>query len=377
MELKVENILAMLLKYSHRFDSDIVQLINNKIPHSFLEKMQEYLIQSNFIFNISEFLAMIVLVNGVLTLFFVLMFVIMGFDILIAILLGIFVLPTTLSLLVVFRIEKRKDLIESAAPDFFRQLSSMLRVGMSFEGAMGEISNYSPIASSSSSFRTNDSFSSSSSSSIGNSRHNSISNSRSNSISNSRFNSNNLINISNPLHDEIKRALIEIKMGKSFDEAFNDMNNRLKSKNIKRAFQIILEGRKSGGSLAEVIENVADDLRAVLVIKKERKTSTMMGVMFLVISAVIAAPFSLGMVGIYSSFMESLGKESELITTALTAAGSYIIIHSILVGLIIGVIMYGNFKKGIKFSIPLAIVSYGIFYLVSTLGPSFLGLSGL
>ncbi|MGL4669501.1 MAG: type II secretion system F family protein [Methanobacteriaceae archaeon] len=356
----------MLLKSSSRFDSGIVQLINNKIPHSLLGKIQEYLIQSNLIFNISEFLAMIVIVNGILVVFFVIIFVLMGFNISIAIILGLFTFPTILSLLVAFRIEKRKDLIESSAPDFFRELSSMLRVGMSFEGAMGEISNYSPITSSFSNSNI-------SSNSIYSSDDN-YSNTNNNNTNNNINNNINLINIPNPLNDEIKRALIEIKMGKSFDEAFNNMNNRLKSKNIKRAFQIILEGRKSGGSLAEVIENVADDLRAVLIIKKERKTSTMMGVMFLLISAVVAAPFSLGMVGIYSSFMESLGKESELISTALTAAGSYIIIHSILVGLIIGLILYGDFKKGIKFSIPLAIVSYGIFYLVSTLGPSFLGL---
>lgn len=35
----------------------------------------------------------------------------------------------------------------------------------------------------------------------------------------------------------------------------------------------------------------------------------MMSVMFLIIAAVIAAPFALCMAGIYSSFMESLGKE--------------------------------------------------------------------
>lgn len=360
----------MLLKSSSRFDSGIVQLINNKIPHSLLGKIQEYLIQSNLIFNISEFLAMITIVNGILVVFFVIIFVLMGFNVLIAIILGLFTFPTILSLLVAFRIEKRKDLIESSAPDFFRELSSMLRVGMSFEGAMGEISNYSPITSSFS----NSNISSNSIYSSDNNYSNTNNNNTNDNIDTNVNNNINLINIPNPLNDEIKRALIEIKMGKSFDEAFNNMNNRLKSKNIRRAFQIILEGRKSGGSLAEVIENVADDLRAVLIIKKERKTSTMMGVMFLLISAVVAAPFSLGMVGIYSSFMESLGKESELISTALTAAGSYIIIHSILVGFIIGLILYGDFKKGIKFSIPLAIVSYGIFYLVSTLGPSFLGL---
>lgn len=98
----------------------------------------------------------------------------------------------------------------------------------------------------------------------------------------------------------------------------------------------------------------------------------MMAVMFLVISAVIAAPFALGMIGIYSSFMESLGKSSELIETSKVAAGSYIIIHSALAGLIIGLIMYGNFKKGIKFSIPLTIVSYGLFYLISNFGAFFL-----
>ena len=44
----------------------------------------------------------------------------------------------------------------------------------------------------------------------------------------------------------------------------------------------------------------------------------------------------------------------------------------ILVGLIISVIMYGNFKKGIKFSVPIVVVSYGIFYMISTFGASML-----
>ena len=91
----------------------------------------------------------------------------------------------------------------------------------------------------------------------------------------------------------------------------------------------------------------------------------MMAVMFLIISAVIASPFALGMVSVYSQFMQSFGKQTQLILAAPFAGQIYLVIHSVLVGLIVSIIMYGNVKKGIKFSVPLALVSYGIFYLIS------------
>jgi len=34
--------------------------------------------------------------------------------------------------------------------------------------------------------------------------------------------------------------------------------------------------------------------------------------------------------------------------------------------------MYGNYKKGIKFSIVLTVVAYGIFFIVSNFGRMFL-----
>ena len=85
----------------------------------------------------------------------------------------------------------------------------------------------------------------------------------------------------------------------------------------------------------------------------------------LIISAVIASPFALGMVSVYSQFMQSFGKQTQLILAAPFAGQIYLVIHSVLVGLIVSIIMYGNVKKGIKFSVPLALVSYGIFYLIS------------
>ena len=175
-----------------------------------------------------------------------------------------------------------------------------------------------------------------------------------------------------PLYEEMRRTIIEIRMGRNFDEAWRAMSKRLKSKELERVFAILLDGRKSGSSISNVINDVSDDLRDLLALKRERKSAVMMSVMFLLISAIVATPFAIGMVSVYSSFMQSYGMESELILTAPIAGEIYLMIHSVLVGFIISIIMYGEIKKGIKFSLPLAAASWGIFYFISTFGGSLL-----
>ncbi len=136
---------------------------------------------------------------------------------------------------------------------------------------------------------------------------------------------------------------------------------------------MILEGRRVGGSLSDVIETVAEDLRAVLALKRERRANVMMSVMFLLISALIAAPFALGMIMTYSSFIGSLGKVNPLLDTAATAATGYIIIHSIIAGILIGIVLYGSARKGVKYALLLAPAAFGIFYVIKTVAPLVLG----
>ena len=298
----------------------ISQIIDNKVPEKYLLKFQETLLVSRIFTVASHVLAIVILAIFFLILIFTIFAIVFSYDLIISIIFAIAIPPSFLTGFIIIKSEKRADEIENTSPDFLRQLASMLRVGMSFENAMDELSRYG----------------------------------------------------SGPLYDEIKRAVVEIKMGREFNESMQSMVNRLKSENLERTFKIILEARKSGGGLADIIDDVSEDLRAINVLKQERRSSVMMAVMFLIISAVIAAPFTLGMVGIYSSFMTSLGKGSELIETSKIAAGLYIIIHSILAGLIIGLVMYGNYKKGIKFSIVLTVIAYGIFFIVSNFGAGFL-----
>lgn len=301
-----------------RIISSLSSIIENNIPERYLYKLQEELLSAGIFIIVSKLIAIITLF--ILSSEFVIFILILTLGLNETALLIPFLSVPIIFSYILLKQEKRLNQIEQSAPDFLRQLASILRVGLSFENAIEDISQYG----------------------------------------------------SGPLYDEVKRTIIEIKMGRNFDEAWTAMAKRLNSKELERTFIIILDGRKSGSSLANVLSDISNDLRDMLVLKRERKSSVMMAVMFLIISAIIASPFSLGMVSVYGDFMESFGKTSELIRTGIVAGQSYLIIHSILVGMIVSIILYGDFKKGIKFSIPLTIISYLIYYLISNFTKSLL-----
>ncbi len=297
---------------------DLAIFLDNILPEKQLFKLQEFLLSGAIFTEASKVLAILIIfiIISEIALALTLTFIKLPGSVLI---LPFFTIPCLFTYVIVQQ-ERRAQEIEKTAPDFLRQLSSMLQVGLSFENAMEDMSQYGE----------------------------------------------------GPLYDEMRRTIIEIRMGRNFDDAWRAMSKRLKSKELERVFGIILDGRKSGSSISKVLNDVSDDLRDLMALKRERKSAVMMSVMFLLISAVVATPFSIGMVSVYSGFMQSNGMESEIILTAPIAGELYLIIHSVLVAFIISIIMYGDVKKGIKFSLPLLAASFVIFYLISTFGGSML-----
>lgn len=297
-------------------------IIENKLSQSILIGFQEYLLKAGIFTLASGILAIALILYFVSIFVFVMISIVLSFDIIYAVILAIFIPTIAFALVLFMKIEKRSGEIESSIPDLLRQLSSMLRVGLSLENALVDMSNHG----------------------------------------------------SGPLYDELRRVVVEIRMGKSLDESFNNMAMRLNSKDLERSFKIILNAHKSGGSLSDIILDVSDDLRAMLVLKRERKASVMMSVMFLIIASSFAAPFALGMVGVYSSFMIELGKGGAICEVAPLAAEIYLILHSILSGFLMALIMYGDLRKGLRYSIPVTVAAFSVFYLINNFGPAFFGL---
>lgn len=301
--------------------SPLSRTVDNIIPDRYLITLQENLVRAGMYVKASELLTLVILGGIILALVIFLLFSMIGINPFLGGLMGLILPGAAIFIWIFFMMERRIDSIEQGTPDFLRQISSLLRSGVGIETALEDISKHGK----------------------------------------------------GPLIDELKRAVIEIKIGSTFEDALLSMGERLRSKNLDRTFRMILEGRRVGGSLSDVIETVAEDLRAVLALKRERRANVMMSVMFLLIAAIIAAPFALGMIMSYSSFIGSLGKPNPLFEASVTAASGYIIIHSIIAGILMGIVLYGSAKKGVKYAIILAPVAFGIFYVIQYLGPKLLG----
>ena len=301
--------------------NNLSSFIENKLDDKILISLQEYLLKAGIFTIASQIIAVLILIITILLIFSLILALVFSFDMVIAIVLSISIPLGSFIIFILVKSEKRREEVENSIPDFLRQFASMLRVGMSLENALVDLSEHG----------------------------------------------------SGPLYGELRRVVVEIRMGKGFDESFRNMAKRLDSKDLERSFKIILNAHKSGGGLADVISDVSDDLRAMLILKMERKSSVMMSIMFLVLASVVAAPFALGMVGVYSSFMIQLDRGSAICQVAPLSAEIYLIIHSILAGFLIALIMYGDARKGVKFSIPITMSAFLLFYIISNFGMSFFG----
>jgi flagellar protein FlaJ len=302
--------------------SPVSETIDGIIPEKYAIKLQEILIRSGMYIKASDIVTLGLLGSILLAILVSILALVLGVNPILGALVGFIAPIAFIGIYIFFMMERRVDKIEQTTPDFLRQVSSLIRAGVGLETALEDVAKHG----------------------------------------------------GGPLNDELKRAVIEIKIGSTFDEAILAMGERLQSKNLDRTFRMILEGRRTGGSLSDVLETVAEDLRAVLALKRERKANVMMSVMFLIIAAIVAAPLALGMIMTYSGFIAEMGKPNPMADAAGVAASGYIIIHSIIASLLIGIVLYGSAKKGVKYALLLVPAAYVFFYIIKTFALVFMGL---
>ena len=117
-------------------------ILENRLNSSILITFQEYLLKAGIFTLASQILAMILVVYMVSLILFLLVSLIFSFDVLLSFALAV-VIPTLGFVSILFlKMEKRANELEKSIPDFLRQLSSMLRVGLSLENALIDMSNH-------------------------------------------------------------------------------------------------------------------------------------------------------------------------------------------------------------------------------------------
>ena len=120
--------------------NDLALFIDNIVPEKYLSKLQEFLLSGAIFTDASKVLAILIIFMLISEFSLVLTVAMFGFPISVLIL-PLFVIPGLFTHVIVQQ-EKRAQEIEKTAPDFLRQLSSMLKVGLSFENAMEDMSQY-------------------------------------------------------------------------------------------------------------------------------------------------------------------------------------------------------------------------------------------
>ena len=99
-----------------------------------------------------------------------------------------------------------------------------------------------------------------------------------------------------PYSEEMATVLRQIREGRSFEDSLKDTAQKSNSQLFQRVSAIIIDARKAGAGLAQVLEAISEDARDVLRIKRERVTRTVMQVVFINAASVVIAPVIFGMV---------------------------------------------------------------------------------
>ena len=200
-----------------------------------------------------------------------------------------------------------------------------------------------------------------------------------------------------PLREEISKIGRETMAGRSFTDALKRSTARIRSKDMERTIALIVQSLKSGGELADLLDQTADDMRDQQIIQKEISASVLMYAMFIAIAIAIGAPmlFSLS-----SFLLELLVKNMQMIAAQMPAnmkgisgaampispgnititpefaimySAISIIVSSIFGSLVMGLILKGEEREGFKYIPVLGITAIVLFYVAHYLLKYFLG----
>lgn len=195
-----------------------------------------------------------------------------------------------------------------------------------------------------------------------------------------------------PFQEEINRLGKEISTGKDIDRALLDLSKRIKSDKLEKTVLLLINGIRSGGELAELLDQTASNLRNQKVVEEKIRTNVLMYVIFIFTAIAFGAPLLFGLstylVEVLTKNLASVEIPQELATSQLPFAITKVsisvdfiirysvvslIITSILGSIMIGLISKGKGKYGAKFIPVIVTITLLLFFLIRKAAALLLG----
>lgn len=190
-----------------------------------------------------------------------------------------------------------------------------------------------------------------------------------------------------PLDKEIMQLGKDLVTGKQIEQALKEMGERIQSEKINKTLALLITSIRSGGNLATLLEETAVNVKERNFLEKKASSNVLMYVIFIFFAIAVGAPalFALSsvLVQILSTILGQLPDipvQSQLpfALTKITVSPEFvkyfailfIMITNILGSLVLGTVSKGEEKEGVKYILPLTLISLTVFFLVR------IGLSG-
>ena len=176
-----------------------------------------------------------------------------------------------------------------------------------------------------------------------------------------------------PLTKEMEIVLRKLEEGENLENSLRGFANNIESRLIKRSIAVIIDSIKAGAGLSEVLDEIAEDIRAMHRIGRQRKTDTSLQVLFMVAAGAIVAPIIFGLVSsIIQLFIQASSGLGITAAQRQSAFGirdllmllmqSYILVEVTASGVMVSLMRDGSVSKSIIYIPILLLVAYIAYY---------------
>ena len=109
------------------------------------------------------------------------------------------------------------------------------------------------------------------------------------------------------LSPEMTIVLKEVQGGANLTQALQNFADRTDSRLVKRSIAILIDATKSGAPLADVFNELSEDIQSLHYIAKQRQAKTLMQMLFIGMAGGLVAPLIFGMVTQIIAFLILVG----------------------------------------------------------------------
>jgi flagellar protein FlaJ len=170
--------------------------------------------------------------------------------------------------------------------------------------------------------------------------------------------------------------------GQPIEDAIQTISQKINSRALKRSIDLLTEGMSRGGNIADLLDELSNDIRQARILRKEVKAMVMMYAIFIFFATGIGAPLLYGISSFLVETMQDMGS-SVSVEQAFTGGMNIMTFQNISItpeflyyyvsfslavtsffgGLLIGLIQEGSEKAGLRYIPILIAVSLSIFFL--------------